>query len=240
MPWAYLGSSTPVLLQCPRRAGHLFGGCDLRPVLLSPSELQAHLTPLRAWPVPAPLPMGWDLCLIPVATMPGLCHKRIWAGTTEPPSKRLRLSHAEVQMATARTPSFLCGSAWGTGRRLGHSSQAKLLRPPGPLSMEHVHSDKGVTLALASYSNSFLPNSDPSGVSLAAREQWEGLVALSDIQARDFQILNLVTEPGLAWLHGQSQGHIPSASPWANSRPVSVPTRGKGCHPFGIHPFGWC
>lgn len=83
-------------------------------------------------------------------------------------------------MATARTLSFLCRPAWGPGWRLGHSSQAKLLRPPGPLSMEHVHSDKGVSLASASYSNSLPPNSNPSRVSLEVPEQWEGLVALSD------------------------------------------------------------
>lgn len=82
-------------------------------------------------------------------------------------------------MAMARTLSFLCRPARGPGWRLGHSSQVKLLRRPGPLSMEHVHSDKGVTLASAFYSNSVPPNSNPRRVTLEVPEQWERLVALS-------------------------------------------------------------
>lgn len=62
----------------------------------------------------------------------------------------------------AVTMSFLCGPAWGVGLRLGHSVQAKLLRPTpkSQVSVEHVHSDKRVTLVLVSHSNSLLINSN--------------------------------------------------------------------------------
>lgn len=46
------------------------------------------------------------------------------------------------------------------------TSLARLLIPPGPLNVEHIHSDRQVTQAFTSWSNSLPLNSSPRRVSL--------------------------------------------------------------------------
>ena len=154
---------------------------------------------------------SWPLCLWagPCASYPRQPYldpamKEDGPGPLRPllrdPGCHMQNTHTEVRTATAMTPPFLCGSAWGGGARPEAGSHlsaqaAETPQVPSVLNMSTV--TDGLIWPLPHTQIPFHRTPTPGGCH--SEGQTVGRTG--------------GTEPSLAWLHLQTRGHILPASP---------------------------